>query len=110
MRNEKKIQKKKKRSREKKIEKKKRKRCLLFRVWDFFFSLLRSTHEKRVFVFHDCFGNDALGAAERRRSKPKKKKKKKKKKETTTRSFRRRSTKKHTPPCGAGGLSTNARR
>ena len=65
----------------------------------------RSTHPK-VFFFRDCFGNDALGAAERRRSKPKKKKKKKK--ETTT-SFRR-STKKHTPPCGAGGLSTNARR
>jgi hypothetical protein len=75
----------------------------------FFFLSFEVDTSKNVFVFRDCFGNDALGAAERRRSKPKKKKKKKKK-ETTTRSFRRRSTKKHTPPCGAGGLSTNARR
>lgn len=74
----------------------------------FFFLSFEVDTSKNVFVFRDCFGNDALGAAERRRSKPKKKKKKKK--ETTTRSFRRRSTKKHTPPCGAGGLSTNARR
>ncbi len=71
----------------------------------FFFLSFEVDTSKNVFVFRDCFGNDALGAAERRRSKPKKKKKKKK--ETTT-SFRR-STKKHTP-CGAGGLSTNARR
>ena len=71
----------------------------------FFFLSFEVDTSKNVFVFRDCFGNDALGAAERRRSKPKKKKKKK---ETTT-SFRR-STKKHTPLCGAGGLSTNARR
>ena len=75
----------------------------------FFFLSFEVDTSKNVFVFRDCFGNDALGAAERRRRSKPKKKKKKKKKETTT-SFRRRSTKKHTPLCGAGGLSTNARR